>query len=203
MKQTVLKAASRTASLKQARQAGFIPGVLHGPGAASTPVQFERSDFLRLLHMHGSNAKIWIELGKEKHFGILKEIQKDPLDRSIVHVTVHLVSQDQEIKVHTLLVFSGREDLENRSLMLQTVKEQVELSGKAASIPEAIHVDVTGKVFGDAVTTKDIRVPKGVRILDGDDELFAVVRELYHGTAAEPAEAIETVQTADVASEPV
>jgi len=188
MKQTVLKADSRTGSPKQARKAGFIPGVLHGPGTQSTSVQFEKSEFIRILSKHGGNAKVWIELNKEKHFGILKEIQKDPLDKSIVHITVHLISQDQEIKVFTALVFSGREELENRSLMLQTVKEQVELSGKAASIPEAIHIDVTGKKFGDTVTAKDMQIPKGIRILDSDDELYAIVKDLHHMTAADALE---------------
>lgn len=200
MKQTILKANSRTGSPKQARRDGFIPGVLHGPDTTSTSVQFERSEFLRILTKHGSNAKVWIELGKEKHFGILKEIQKDPLDKSIVHVTVHLVSQDQEIKVLTALVFSGREELENRSLMLQTVKDQIELSGKAATMPEAIHFDVTGKNFGDTVTAKDLQVPKGVRILDSEDELYAVVKDLHHMSASDVSEIAAEEAAAEEAS---
>ncbi len=198
MNQTVLKAEPRTGSPKQARKAGFIPGVLHGSDTTSTPVQFERSEFIRILTRHGSNAKVWIDLGKEKHFGIFKEIQKDPLDKSIIHVTVHLVSQDREIKVLTTIMFSGREELENRRLMLQTVKEHVELVGKAASMPEAIHIDVTGMQFGDTVTAKDIQVPKGVRLQDNEDELYAVIKDLHHASAAETTEAAEEAEQPEV-----
>ncbi len=186
MKQTVLKTDLRNGSPKQARAAGFIPGVLHGPGTKSTSVQFEKSAFIRILAKHGSNAKVWIELNKDKHFGILKEIQKDPLDKSIIHVTFHLVEQDQEIKMIVPVVFSGRDDLENRFLMLQVLKEHVEVSGKAASMPESILVDVTGKELNDFITTSDIHLPKDVRILSAEDETYAHIRELRQIGVPEP-----------------
>ena len=158
MKQTVLKADLRTDSPKKTRASGFIPGVLHGPGTQSRSVQFERSSFIRILAKHGSNAKVWVELGKEKNFGIFKEIQRDPLDKSIIHATIHLVSQDQELKMLVPLVYTGREDLENRILMIQTIKEHVEMSGKAASIPESIVVDISAKELGDSVTVADMQL---------------------------------------------
>jgi large subunit ribosomal protein L25 len=186
MKETVLKTDLRTGSPKQVRAEGFIPGVLHGPGTQSASVQFEKSAFIRILTKHGSNAKVWIELNKEKHFGILKEIQKDPLDKSIIHVTFHLVEQNQEIKMIVPVVFNGRDDLENRFLMLQTLKEHVEVSGKASSMPESIVVDVTGKQLNDFVTTSDLVLPKNVRILSSENETYAHVRELRQIGVAEP-----------------
>ncbi|MBN1892621.1 MAG: 50S ribosomal protein L25 [Clostridiales bacterium] len=191
MKQTILKTEMRNGSPKQVRAAGFIPGVLHGPGTKSTSVQFEKTVLMKLLAKHGNNAKVWIELDKDKHFGLLKEIQKDPLDKSVLHVTIHLVSQDQEIKMHVPIVFSGRESLENRILILQPVKEQVELSGKAGAMPEALYVDVSERELGDNITVGDLEIPKDIRIMDSADEVYAVVKDLRQLSAPEPEEAAE------------
>ena len=203
MKQTVLKADLRTDSPKKTRASGFIPGVLHGPGTQSRSVQFERSSFIRILAKHGSNAKVWVELGKEKNFGIFKEIQRDPLDKSIIHATIHLVSQDQELKMLVPLVYTGREDLENRILMIQTIKEHVEMSGKAASIPESIVVDISAKELGDSVTVADMQLPKGVRILEADDEIFAIIKgQRSFGSKEESETSDEQAESAEESVEP-
>jgi len=189
MKQPILKTEPRNDSPKKLRAQGLIPGVLHGPGTTSVPVQFERSAFIRILSKHGSNAKIWIERGKEKSFGLIKEIQRDPLDKSIVHVTVHLVASDKEMKMLVPIIFTGREELENRILMLQPIKEHVEMSGKAAAIPESIAIDVSKKELGDTITRADIQVEKDIQILDLDSEVYALIKDLRH--AAMPEEETE------------
>ncbi|HYE69289.1 MAG TPA: hypothetical protein VEA58_11800, partial [Anaerovoracaceae bacterium] len=84
MEVTILKAAERSEKPKHVRNAGFTPGVLNGPGTTSASVQFESKALNRIIIDHGMNAKLWVEIGSEKKFGYIKEVQTHPVERKII-----------------------------------------------------------------------------------------------------------------------
>lgn len=178
MEKTILKAEHRTDRPRVIRGKGYVPAVLHGPGTVSTSVQFKETDLIRAFAKHGTNAKIYVQLDKKESYAIVKEVQHDPVSRTIVHVMIHLVSQDQEIKMSVPIIYNGREELENRQLTLQIMKQEIELSGRAAAMPEAISIDVAGKELDDIVTSDELGLADELKILDNDDETYATVKEL-------------------------
>lgn len=194
MEKAILKTEPRNDSPKNVRAAGWIPGVLHGPGATSVPVQFDKSELLKILSKHGTNAKVWIMLEKQKEFGIVKEVQKDPLDKRVLHVTVLIVPKDQEVKMHVQILFHGKDELEARILHVQVFKGEIELQGKAQSMPESVTADVTGRENGDHILLKDIEIPKGFKVLDEENEIYGVIKET-RTVAAEAPEVTETPET--------
>ena len=99
MEEIILKTMMRTDSPKKVRKAGFIPGVLNESDTTSTSVQFESAALHKIVAQHGTNAKVWVALGDSKKFGFIKEIQKNPLDRNIAHISIQLVSLDQDVKM--------------------------------------------------------------------------------------------------------
>jgi len=176
MEETVLKTMVRSESAKKVRAAGFIPGVLNGPGTASASVQFEAAALNKILTKHGPNAKLWVEIGNDKKFGFVKEIQKSPVDRNVVHIAIQLVSADQEVKMQLPLAFHGRDELERRSLQINVLKTEINVSGKTSDMPDSVAVDVSGKMSGDAITAADFIVPANLKLLDPDQEMYALVR---------------------------
>jgi large subunit ribosomal protein L25 len=107
MSETILKAMERTEDLRVVRAAGFIPGVLNGPGTKSTSVKFESRALNKVIANHGKNAKVWVESGAEKQFGFIKDIQRHPVEGNILHTVIHLVSADQEVKMLLPIVYHG------------------------------------------------------------------------------------------------
>jgi large subunit ribosomal protein L25 len=178
MDMVTLKATERTEKPKKLRDTGFIPGVLNGPGTASVPVKFQGAALNKIITMHGTNAKLWVEMGDDKESGLIKEIQRDPVDRKIIHATIQLISMDQEIKMEVPISFHGVAELERKFLQVQVSKAEVEVSGKAALIPEVIVVDVEGKAAGDDITAANFDLPEGVAILDAEDEIYAAIKEI-------------------------
>lgn len=191
MEQAILITEPRIDSPKHVRAAGRIPGVLHGHGGTSVPVQFDKSELMKILSKHGANAKVWIMLKKQKEFGIVKEVQKDPLDKSVLHVTVLILPKDQEVKMQVQILFHGKEELESRKLHVQVIKGEIELQGKAQYIPESIMSDVTGKKAGDHILLSDLNIPKGIKVLDEESEIYGAIKETRTIGAATP-EAGET-----------
>lgn len=177
MEEIILEAIERTEKPNKTRTEGFIPGVLSGPGTASASVKFNSAALNKIIAKHGSNAKIWVKSGSEKNLGFIKEIQRTPVDGHILHVTIQIVSKDQEIKMQLPVIFHGHAELEHEMLQLLICKSNVDVIGKIATIPDTVVVDVSEKKAGENVTSADFSLPKDIRILDPEDEVYAVIKE--------------------------
>ena len=176
MEELILKAVERTEALNKVRKAGFIPGILNEAGKTSTSVQFESAALNKVIEKHGPNAKIWVELAAKKHFGFLKEVQRNTLERRVVHVAVQLVSKDKELKMHLPITFHGREELEGKDLEAHIHKSEIEVSGKASLMPDGVIVDISKKEAGESVTVADFHLPKGIKTLEPEDEIYAIIK---------------------------
>jgi large subunit ribosomal protein L25 len=195
MEELILKAMARTEALKKVRNEGFIPGILNEAGTASTSVQFETAALNKIIAKHGPNAKVWVELSAKKHFGFIKEVQRHPLERKVVHVAIQLVSKDKELKMHLPITLHGREDLEGRSLEVHIHKSEIEVSGKASLMPDGVAADISKKEAGDNVTVMDFHLPKEIKTLDPENEIYAVIRAIKKDVVVD--EAPEEIKPAE------
>jgi large subunit ribosomal protein L25 len=188
MEKIILKALERNEKTNKVRNAGFIPGVLNGPGTASTSVKFENIALNKIITKHGHNAKIWVDLGDEKKFGYIKEVQRQPVEGNIIHVAIQIVSRDQEIKMKLPIVFHGQAELEHHLLKLQVHKSEIEVEGKTELIPDAAVADVSKKTAGENITALDFHLPSDIKILDAENEVYAVIKVVREAQAAESEE---------------
>ena len=187
MEQTLLKALARSENPKKTRTAGFIPGVLNGAGAEASSVKFESAALNKIITKHGTNAKMWVEFNDEKKFGFIKEIQKHPVEAKVIHITIQLVGKDQEVKMHLPITFHGREELEHKLMQIQVYKTDVEVIGKTELMPDVVVVDIAQKESGDLITAADFHLPEGIRILDAENEHYAIIKAAAEEIEEEPA----------------
>ena len=189
MEESVLKATTRSEKPKKVRDTGFIPGVLNGANASATSVQFEGSAMNKVISSHGDNAKIWVELDNTKKFGFIKEVQRFPMDGRLMHITIQLVTEDQEIKMQLPISYYGLEELEKGLLQVQVFKPEVQVFGKAVLMPDVVEVDVAKKALGDNITASDFALPKELKVLDAEDEAYAGIKAMKEVVVEETEEA--------------
>ncbi len=188
MEEIILNAMARNEKPNKVRNAGFIPGVLNGPGATSTPVKFESVALNKIIAKYGTNAKLWVVLGAEKKFGFIKEVQKHPVEGKVIHIAIQLALTDQNVKMQLPITFHGQAELEHRLLQLQVSKSEIEVAGKAALIPNEAVVDVSEKKFGENITVIDFHLPSEIKILDPEDVIYAMIKAAKVGIVEEPEE---------------
>jgi len=101
-----------------------------------------------------------------------------------------MVTKDQEIKMQLPITFHGSAELEQKFLHIHVTKAEVEVIGKAAQIPETIDVDVSKKEVDDNVTASDLHLPKEIKILDSENEVYAIIKAVREVVSeeAEPEE---------------
>ena len=178
MEDTILKATLRTDNPKKIREAGFTPGVLNGPGTASASVQFDTSALNKVIVNHGSNAKLWVDIDGDKKYGFIKEVQKSPVDRKVLHVAILLVSKDQEVKMMLPIYYHGRDELEHRMLQVQVNRNEIEAMGRTILMPDSVSVDVSKMELGDIILAGNFHLPEGIKILDPENEQYAHIKPL-------------------------
>lgn len=179
MEEILLQAIERTKQPGRFRESGFVPGVLYGDSVTgATSVKFETQALKKVLANHGSNAKVWIMFKNSKKFGFIKEVQNNPISGGVVHVDVQIVSKDHELKLHIPIVFKGEEELKQRQLQLQVYKSEIIVLGKMNLMLDAIHVDVSEKKLGDAITLIDLDLDKQLKVSEKEDATFGMIINL-------------------------
>lgn len=197
MNTATLRAMERTEKPKKLRKTGYVPGVLNGTDHVSVPVKFQTAALSKIITKHGMNAKVWVEIGDEKKFGLMKEVQKHPVGGEIIHAAIQLIPTDQEIKMQVPLHFHGNETLEQKRMQVLILKSEAEVTGEAAKVPEFLVVDVSKMNAGDNVTAADLDLPATIKILDAEDEIYAMIKDLKETAMDE--EAMEETETEAVA----
>lgn len=179
MEQITLNAFERNTQPKKMKESGFVAGVIYGDNVKeSTSVKFEGSALRKVLTRHGSNAKVWVEHGEDKKFGFIKEIQRHPVTAKIIHVDVQLLAKDQEVKLLLPIIFNGEGSLNSKQLQLNIYKADIDVFGKMTLMPNAVIFDASEKEIGDAITKNDFNLDKAIKVIDREDEIYAVIAQL-------------------------
>lgn len=175
MDKIVINAAERNEKPNKVRSQGFIPGVIFGKGIESKSVKIEEKELAKVQHGHLRNARLQVKLGEEVKHCIVKEIQKDPVKGNVIHFNLQSIHDNDIIKLRVPLIFTGKEKLQGKQLLLEENLTEVEISGKASILPEVISIDVSNLKHEDKIALKDIPVRDGIKVLGNEDELAAVV----------------------------
>ena len=177
MKQVTLSAELRTEIGKQKtkhlREKGFIPAIVYRHGKNTVPLKVTRQELNRVLRTErGENVVISLTVAgeaKEKQkerLVMIKEIQHEPLQGSVVHVDFHEISLSEKLKVNIPVEAKGEAfGVKQDGGVLEHTLREVEAECLPTQIPDRLEVDVTALKIGDALRVKDLTVPEGVRIL--------------------------------------
>ncbi len=175
MSETAIQAIERTEKPKQVRKNGFIPGVIYGKDMDSITVKFDEKKLHKILQGRSEKARIPVIIGNETKQCFIEEIQRDPVQRNPIHISMHVVKKDQVIKMKVPIIYNGHEKLAEKRLIFQPYTTEFELTGPSVDIPENIVVDVAEMSLGDKVEVKDISVNPSLTVLEDPEKILAVV----------------------------
>ncbi|MDK2799811.1 MAG: large subunit ribosomal protein [Clostridiales bacterium] len=176
MEEILIRAIERKEKPKKARRDGFAPGVIYGEGfEKGLPVKFEMLKLKRFLKKHDESAKIWFKIREEQKYGIIKEVQRDPITGDIMHIDIQVITEGDRVNVKLPIVYKGKEALEQKKLLLQIFISELEVSGETDFLPESIIVNVKNKKPGQPITVRDIQLDAHLKIHHDANEVLAVI----------------------------
>lgn len=185
----VINAETRTAVGKGVgalRRSGKVPGVVYGHGIAASHIQMDAKELTNTLRKISRNRLITLEFGAgvtPKNV-LTREVQRDPVKRTLKHVDFYEVSMTEKITVRVPVVYLGESaDVKGGTGILNEEMNAIEIRCLPSDLIEKIEVDVSGLSIDQSLHVSDLKLPAGIEILDDkEDELVRVIRYVEQKT---------------------
>ncbi|MEJ2059303.1 MAG: 50S ribosomal protein L25/general stress protein Ctc [Gammaproteobacteria bacterium] len=184
---------------RRLRREGLVPGILYGAGKEPTPIAVAQNELAHQLENDAFYSHILtVKIGKATEKAVLRDLQRHPSHPTILHFDLQRVSEDSAVRVHVPLHFINEDKapgVKQQGGVVSHHLVEVEIASLPKDLPESIEVDLGGLNVGDAIHLSELKLPKGVEIVElshGDEHDNAVV-SIHHArvTAAEEPEAGE------------
>jgi large subunit ribosomal protein L25 len=175
------------------RTEGLVPAVVYGLGSEPTAITVVWSELRRILSTDaGLNALITLDVEGRRDLTIVKDLQRDPVRREVLHVDFLRVDPDVTVEVEVPVVTLGEaKEVENaRGIVDQSLKTLTVLA-KPGNIPNELSVDITDLTVGATITVADVALPEGVTTDLPDDAVVVVGVATRFTTEGEGAEGVE------------
>ncbi len=160
-----------TRASRRLRRAGFVPGIIYGPGVEPLAVSVRSTHLERLLDRRGRGHLINVQVEGEANPRqvVIKDLQRDILSRKVIHVDFLQVDIHQTITLTVPIVVVGEDLVKRRGLVVTHELDEVEIECRPTDIPDAITLDISGVTEPGALTVADLSVPPGVEVLEDPD----------------------------------
>jgi len=182
MDQIVLNAEPRTVTGKEVnrlRREGWVPAVIYGPAVGSRPLQIEARQAEAVLGKVGTSHLLSLHIAGEKApvQVLVRDLQRDPIHRQMVHIDLYQVEMGKPITVEVPLVWVNESPVVVRrdGVLLQGA-ETVEIECLPGDLIDSIEVDLSLLTEVDQqITVGDLAVPARVRVLSDPAEMIVRV----------------------------
>jgi len=167
MEITLTAATGRPAGSRRSgrlRADGQVPGVVYGLGADPVSVTVAWPELRKaLITEAGLNALITLDFDGHQDLTVVKDLQRDPVRRNVLHVDFLRVDRDAAIEVEIPIVTIGEaKEVEQAKGLVEQTLHALTVMAKPGSIPTQFEVDITNLELGGHILVSDIDLPAGV-----------------------------------------
>lgn len=167
--------------LKELRRHGQIPGALHGKGKSAIPLEIGLLALADALKTDaGLHAIIDLDVHGAKRgedgTAVIKNIQKDPLTRKVLHVDFQRVSLSDVVVTLLPVEMVGVAPGVREGGVLEQVMTEIEVRSRADSIPQHIEVDISGLEIGNFIHASDVPLPEDVELASRPENIVVAMR---------------------------
>jgi large subunit ribosomal protein L25 len=158
-----LREGTRKGPARKLRARGLVPGIVYGRDVEPVKVQVGSRALERVIET-SSNALIDLKgvSALEGKVVLVKEAQRDPVSRRMVHCDFFAVDPRRRIHVDVPLHFEGRPTGVEMGGVLEPLVRDLEVICLPLAIPDSISVDVSELEIGGAIRVRDLTIPEGV-----------------------------------------
>lgn len=182
MEQIELRAESRDVfgkKTKRLRMSGLIPATLYGPRTEPVSLQVRERDLRSVLDRAGMHQLISLRIDQadRPRMTLAREVQRDVITRSLLHVDLYEVVMTETITAETPLTLVGEAPaVATKAGLLVRGLDSVQVQCLPSELPEYIDVDVRVLEEKDqAILVKDLVVDEAVEILTNPEEVVVKV----------------------------
>lgn len=164
---------SGTRAARRMRRDNVVPGVVYGLGTEPLAVSVQGADLRRALTTDaGLNALLDLDVDGSHEMAVVKEIQRHPVRREVIHVDFLRVDPDARIEVEVPIHTVGDAEKVHHEDGIAVLRlNSVLVSVKPTDIPDQVMVDISEMTMDTTITVDDLDLPAEVDVVTPGDEV--------------------------------
>lgn len=170
---------------RRLRADGRVPAIMYGASVGPELLELDEREITHLIGRGAEGRLVSLDIAGEKRSVILKEVQRDPVRGSVIHVDFHAVALDKTIQTPVTVIIVGESEREStvkvdedgiqiEGILVHGVRE-LTVECLPTDIPEYLEADVSKLEVGDTIRAEDLDVPEGVTLVDDPDTVIVSV----------------------------
>jgi large subunit ribosomal protein L25 len=204
MEAQVLRAESRKTTGKgaarQIRSQAKLPVILYGRAGTSVSLTISPKELMAILSTkQGKNALIKLQLPEGEELTMIKEIQVDPVSRSLLHVDLCRVDINTPVTAQVPFIVKGIPKGLLAGGELHVVLHELPVRATPDKIPTEIEANIAHLDLYEMLQVKELQIPEGATVMLPPERTLVVVAA-EKKKAPEGAEAVEAAATAEGAT---
>lgn len=165
-----------TGVARKLRQSGQVPAIIYGHSRQPQSLAIDTRELERLLdRVSAASTVIELSIDGRTARTLIREIQRHPVKRSILHVDFQELVAGEKVTVSIPLVFVGSAAGVREGGILDQVMHELTIRVDPSNIPNHVDVDVGPLVIGHSIHVGELKIPDGVEVLDDEDATVCTV----------------------------
>ena len=183
---------------RRMRREGNVPATLYGLGKDAETISVAWRELRRVLTTDaGVNAFIHLEVDGSRQATLVKEIQRHPVRRDVIHVDFLRVDPKVTLDVEVAIELTGEaENVTRAGGIVQQLLHSLVVSTRPDNIPNSLELDVSELTLNGDLRVRDLVLPAGVTTGADPDEVVA------QGLITSAGAAGDTVETDEASAAP-
>ena len=154
---------------RRLRREGKVPAIIYGAGRPARSVTFEHNRVVQQLENESFYSSILnIKVGDKSQAAILKDVQRHPAKRQIMHLDLQRIVEDEKIKMNVPIHYIGEDvaaGVKEEGGTVTKLVNDVEITCLPKDLPEYLDVDISALRLNEMMYLTDIKLPEGVEIV--------------------------------------
>ena len=150
---------------RKTRLAGKVPAVVYGSDAHASPIDVDPGLLVETFRKSGNrNTIVHVDLDGQQVPCLVREVQRHPVSREILHVDFYRLTPGQPVRVTVPLRMTGKSKAAALGGRAVLTRRDVKVECLWESIPTNIDIDVTELDVGGTLRVAELVCPPGVKV---------------------------------------
>ena len=188
---------------RRLRREGKVPAIIYGAGRPPRKLAFDHNRVLQQLENESFYSSVLnIKVGNKSQAAIVKDIQRHPSKRVVMHMDFQRIVADEKIRMNVPIHYLNEEiavGVKQGGGSVSHLITDVEVTCLPKDLPEYFEVDIAELDLNEMLHMSDIKLPDGVEIPElqqGPEHDHAIVSIQVIKKREEPEDELEAAAEA-------
>jgi large subunit ribosomal protein L25 len=153
---------------RRLRREGKVPAILYGGGRPPRNLAFDHNRVIQQLENESFYSSVLnVKVGEKNQAVILKDLQRHPAKRQILHIDLQRILEDEEIRMNVPIHFLNEDTapgVKQEGGKVSHLMTDVEVVCLPRNLPEYLDIDVGNLGLDEMLYMSDLKLPEGVEI---------------------------------------